>query len=87
MSTTLAPEKIKQARIAIISLSIAIPLIVAVLFKVQLTGYDFSFLPPIYATINGLTAFFLLAALYALAIISSWLCCLPHDLKTYGFWR
>jgi putative membrane protein len=66
MSTTLAPEKIKQARIAIISLSIAIPLIVAVLFKVQLTGYDFSFLPPIYATINGLTAFFLLAALYAI---------------------
>ncbi|MEY3085088.1 MAG: hypothetical protein RL037_1268 [Bacteroidota bacterium] len=66
MSTTLAPGKIKQARIAIISLSIAIPLIVAVLFKVQLTGYDLSFLPPIYATINGLTAFFLVAALYAI---------------------
>lgn len=66
MSTTLAPEKIKQARLAIIALSIAIPLIVAVLFKVQLKGYDLSFLPPIYAGINGLTAFFLVAAIYAI---------------------
>lgn len=66
MNTDLSPEKIKQARIVIIALSIAIPSIVAVLFKVQLTGYDLSFLPPIYAGINGLTAFFLIAALYAI---------------------
>ena len=57
MSTTLAPGKIKQARFAIISLSIAIPLIVAVLFKVQLTGYDLSFLPPIMQQLTVLPRF------------------------------
>ena len=41
----------------IIALSIIIPVAVALLFRVpKISGYDFSFLPPIYATINGLTA-------------------------------
>ena len=49
-------------------LSIVIPVAVAVLFGVNLKrlGYDvepLSFLPPIYATINGLTAVVLVAAL------------------------
>lgn len=50
----------------IIAVSIAIPLVVAILFRVKVEGYDFSFLPPIYASINGLTAMLLLVALWAI---------------------
>lgn len=51
----------------IIVLSVAIPLVVAILFGMpKIEGYDFSFLPPIYATINGLTAVFLMAAVVAI---------------------
>lgn len=55
----------------IIALSIAIPLVVALLFGVNLRklGYDvkpLSFLPPIYATINGLTAIVLVIAVVAI---------------------
>lgn len=52
-------------------LSIAIPLVVALLFGVNLRklGYDvkpLSFLPPIYATINGITAVVLVSAVIAI---------------------
>lgn len=47
-------------------ISIAIPLVVAVLFRVKVPGYDLSFLPPIYATINGFTALLLVTALVAI---------------------
>ncbi|WP_316769243.1 DUF420 domain-containing protein [Pedobacter frigiditerrae] len=55
----------------IITLSIAIPLVVALLFGVNLRklGYDvkpLSFLPPIYAAINGLTAIVLVVAVVAI---------------------
>ncbi|MFY0482626.1 DUF420 domain-containing protein [Flavobacterium sp. PLA-1-15] len=55
----------------IIILSVAIPLIVAILFGVKLKdfGYDvapLSFLPPIYASINGLTAVLLVAGVWAI---------------------
>lgn len=50
----------------IIALSILIPIVVAVLFKVQIKGYDFSFLPPIYATINGITAVLLVVSFVAI---------------------
>lgn len=55
----------------IIILSIAIPLVVALLFGVKLKdfGYDvepLSFLPPIYATINGITAVLLVTAVWAI---------------------
>jgi putative membrane protein len=50
----------------IIVVSIAIPLVVAVLFGVKVPGYDLSFLPPIYATINGVTAVLLVSALIAI---------------------
>jgi putative membrane protein len=46
----------------IIALSIVIPLAIAVLFGVEIKGYDFSFLPPIYATVNGFTALLLIAS-------------------------
>jgi putative membrane protein len=50
----------------ILALSISIPLIVAVLFRVQIPGYDLSFLPPVYATINGITAVLLVVAVNAI---------------------
>lgn len=50
----------------IIGLSVAIPLVVAVLFRVKIPGYDLSFLPPIYASINGLTAVLLMTAYLAI---------------------
>lgn len=58
--------KVKQARLAIIVASIAIPVVVAILFGVKVEGVDFSFLPPIYAGINGFTAILLLGALAAI---------------------
>ena len=61
-----AQEKKEPYRKLIIALSIILPLAIAVLFKVQIKGYDFSFLPPIYATINGLTAVILIAAVVAI---------------------
>ena len=55
----------------IIVLSVVIPLVVAALFGVNLRklGYDvepLGFLPPIYATINGITAILLFWAVLAI---------------------
>jgi len=55
----------------IIAVSILIPVVVALLFSVKLKdfGYDvepLSFLPPIYAAINGLTAVVLVAGVLAI---------------------
>ena len=61
----LDPSKAKNAKKLIIVLSIVIPLVVAVLFKVKIGGVDFSFLPAIYAGINALTAIVLISALFA----------------------
>jgi putative membrane protein len=46
----------------IVIVSIAIPVLVGVLFRVKIPGYDLSFLPPVYATINGITAVLLITA-------------------------
>lgn len=55
----------------IVVLSIAVPLVVAALFGVNLRklGYDvepLTFLPPIYATVNGITAIVLVMAVAAI---------------------
>ena len=60
----------KRYKTIITIMSIAIPLVVAALFGINLPkmGYDvqpLSFLPPIYATINGITAVLLFAAVRA----------------------
>ncbi|NOT73849.1 MAG: DUF420 domain-containing protein [Cyclobacteriaceae bacterium] len=58
------PEPYKKL---IIALSIIIPVAVAVLFRIPpLPGYDFTFLPPIYATLNGLTAVLLMVSFWAI---------------------
>jgi putative membrane protein len=60
-------EKKEPYRKLIIALSILIPVAVAALFGMpKVKGYNFSFLPPIYATINGLTAIFLVTAVVAI---------------------
>ena len=48
------------------TLSIAIPLVVALLFRVRIGGYDFTFLPPIYAGINAVTAVLLIISRIAI---------------------
>ena len=59
-------ENREPYRKLIIALSVVIPLAVAVLFRVQVPGYDFSFLPPIYASTNGLTAILLVISYVAI---------------------
>ena len=54
----------------IIILSVSIPIVVAILFGIKLKDFGFdveplTFLPPIYATINGITAVLLIAAVVA----------------------
>lgn len=57
----------KKYKVWIIILSIAIPLVVAILFGVKIpNATPLTFLPPIYATINGLTAVLLIAAVIAI---------------------
>lgn len=61
----------KKFNALIIILSIAVPVIVAILFKVKLKDYGIdveplTFLPPIYAFINGITAMLLILAVYAI---------------------
>jgi putative membrane protein len=67
METTLeAPKRKEPYKKLIIAVSIVIPVVVAVLFGVKVPGYDLSFLPPIYASINGVTAVLLVAAVIAI---------------------
>ncbi|UKN03430.1 DUF420 domain-containing protein [Paracrocinitomix mangrovi] len=60
MSTTKSVEQ--KFKPLVIVLSIVIPAVVAILFNVSIEGVDLSFLPPVYAGINGLTAILLIAA-------------------------
>ncbi len=64
---TNALQKEKRFNRWITIISVAIPLVVALLFGVRLPNVEpLSFLPPIYAGINGLTALLLLLALWAI---------------------
>ena len=56
----------KKYKLWIIGVSIAVPLAVALLFLVRIEGYDTSFLPPIYAAMNALTAVFLILGVVAI---------------------
>ena len=60
------PVPNKKLKNTILIVSIAIPLAVAVLFSVKIDGFDLTFLPPIYASLNGLTAIGLVLALIAI---------------------
>jgi putative membrane protein len=55
----------RKYKIWIWILSIAIPLAVAILFRIRIPGVErLGFLPPIYATINGITAILLIVAVF-----------------------
>ena len=56
-------KKLKQA---IWAVSIIIPIAVAILFTVKIEGLDLGFLPPIYASLNALTAIGLIVAIAAI---------------------
>ena len=57
----------KRFNRGIMIISIVVPLVVALLFGIRLPGVEpLSFLPPIYASINGLTAILLIAAVWAI---------------------
>lgn len=62
MNTTTSKD-IKKIKRLITLASIAIPLVVVILFGVKIEGYDLTVLPTIYAGINALTAILLVAAL------------------------
>ena len=62
-TTSKNSKKLKQA---IWAVSIVIPIAVAILFSVKIEGLDFSFLPPVYASLNGLTAVGLIIAIAAI---------------------
>jgi len=61
MSNTINKSK---ASVLITVASIAIPIVVALLFRVKIDVELPVFLPPIYATINAITALVLIAAVY-----------------------
>ena len=47
----------------VVAVSIIIPIAVAALFGIKVEGVDLSFLPPFYASLNGMTAVLLILAL------------------------
>lgn len=68
----------------IVILSIVIPIAVAILFGVRIPNVEpLSFLPPIYATINGLTAIILVIAFFA---IKNKQVVLHENLMTTAIW-
>ncbi|TXE18023.1 DUF420 domain-containing protein [Psychroserpens burtonensis] len=71
MNTVENPSEEKKYNKWIVLLAVVIPVVVAVLSRLKLQDFGIeveplSFLPPIYATINGLTAFVLIFALVAI---------------------
>jgi len=66
MSKTTKPIE-KKFKLWINIVSIAVPVVVALLFGVRIPNVEpLTFLPPIYASINGITAILLLGALWAI---------------------
>ena len=66
MSNTPKPID-KKFKLWINIVSIAIPVVVALLFGIRIPNVEaLTFLPPIYASLNGITAALLLAALWAI---------------------
>jgi putative membrane protein len=61
MSSNQTPSS--KYRKLVIAVSIIIPIAVAALFGIKVEGVDLSFLPPFYATLNGITAVLLVLAL------------------------
>jgi len=66
MNSVQNPSEEKKYNKWIVLLSVAIPIVVAILFMVKIPNVEpLSFLPPIYAGVNALTALVLISALIA----------------------
>lgn len=50
----------------IVILSVVLPLLILMLFRIKIEGYNTNFLPPIYATTNAITALLLIFAFVAI---------------------
>ena len=66
MQAQISKKKEKRHKRWITILSIVIPIAVALLFRIKINGINLTFLPGIYATINGLTAVLLIIAVIAI---------------------
>ena len=65
MKESLRANELKYRNL-IIAVSVLIPIVVALLFRIKLEGVQPLPLPPIYAAINGYTAVILIIALWAI---------------------
>lgn len=63
---SVSKEKARTLKLMIWAVSIVIWAVVALLLTISIEGYNTDFLPPTYATINGLTAIVLVAAIVAI---------------------
>ena len=60
-------KNMKKYKLWVNIISIAIPVVVALLFRIRIPNVEaLTFLPPIYASINGVTAVLLISALIAI---------------------
>lgn len=67
MNVMKSENYIKKYRLWIWGVSVVIPIVVAILFTIRIPDVaPLSFLPPIYATINGITALLLMVAYFAI---------------------
>lgn len=67
MNAMKSENYMKKYRLWIWGVSVLIPIVVAILFTIKIPNVaPLSFLPPIYATINGITALLLIVAYFAI---------------------
>ena len=67
MNVMKSENYMKKYRLWIWGVSVVIPIVVAILFTIRIPDVaPLSFLPPIYATINGITALLLMVAYFAI---------------------
>ncbi|MGB1168319.1 MAG: DUF420 domain-containing protein [Flavobacteriaceae bacterium] len=67
MNAIKSENYMKKYRLWIWGVSVVIPIVVAILFTIRIPNVaPLSFLPPIYATINGITALLLIVAYFAI---------------------
>ena len=67
MNAMKSENYMKKYRLWIWGVSVVIPIVVAILFTIRIPDVaPLSFLPPIYATINGITALLLMVAYFAI---------------------
>lgn len=64
MSNQVSNSSFNKQKKIIKVVSVILPIAIAGLFGIKIEGYDLSFLPSVYATINGVTAVLLIVAVF-----------------------